>query len=195
MRMEPYDAYRYYMAVKLHFETEDYDAAKYNFKTSVKPQSFWKRHDKFHFAKIGKKFDKPDELVQFYVSQFTNENNWIGDMLEGEQVYQDWQKKHQSLSYTFTTDINKLNEKVDKFDDLFVIDTHPLVVKEYLSDNISLETVVILDKLTNFMKRADKQITETIVWPDVSRLIRKYKTFLPLDRDKFKKIILKGFTS
>ena len=45
------------------------------------------------------------------------------------------------------------------------------------------------------MKRADKQITETIVWPDVSRLIRKYKTFLPLDRDKFKKIILKGFTS
>ena len=195
MRMEPYDAYRYYMALKLHFETDDYDASKYNFKTSVKPQSFWKRRDKFHFAKVGKKFDKPDELVQFYVSQFTNENIWIGDMLEGEQVYQDWQKKYQSLSYTFTNDINKLSEKVTNFDDLFAIDTHPLIVKEYLSGSITLESVVIIDKLTNFMKRADKQITETIVWPDVSRLIRKYKTFLPIDQDKFKKIILKGFTS
>lgn len=193
--MEPYDAYRYYMAIKLHFETDDYDAPKYNFKTSVKPQSFWKRKDKYHFAKVGKKFDKADELVQFYVSQFTNENKWIGDMLEGDQQYADWQKKNQSLSYIFQNDINTLAEKVKNFDDLFSVDTHPLVVKEYLSDNICLETVVILDKLTNFMRKADKQITETIVWPDVSRLIRKYKTFVSCDLNKMKKIVLQGFTS
>jgi len=195
LRMEPYDAYRYYMAIKLHFETDDYDAPKYNFKTSVKPQSFWKRKDKYHFAKVGKKFDKADELVQFYVSQFTNENKWIGDMLEGDQQYADWQKKNQSLSYIFQNDINTLAGKVENFDDLFSVDTHPLVVKEYLSDNICLETVVILDKLTNFMRKADKQITETIVWPDVSRLIRKYKTFVSCDLNKMKKIVLQGFTS
>ena len=193
--MEPYDAYRYYMAIKLHFETDDYDAPKYNFKTSVKPQSFWKRKDKYHFAKVGKKFDKADELVQFYVSQFTNENKWIGDMLEGDQQYADWQKKNQSLSYIFQNDINTLAGKVENFDDLFSVATHPLVVKEYLSDNICLETVVILDKLTNFMRKADKQITETIVWPDVSRLIRKYKTFVSCDLNKMKKIVLQGFTS
>ena len=193
--MEPYDAYRYYMAIKLHFETDDYDAPKYNFKTSVKPQSFWKRKDKYHFAKVGKKFNKADELVQFYVSQFTNENKWIGDMLEGDQQYADWQKKNQSLSYIFQNDINTLAGKVENFDDLFSVDTHPLVVKEYLSDNICLETVVILDKLTNFMRKADKQITETIVWPDVSRLIRKYKTFVSCDLNKMKKIVLQGFTS
>ena len=193
--MEPYDAYRYYMAIKLHFETDDYDAPKYNFKTSVKPQSFWKRKDKYHFAKVGKKFDKADELVQFYVSQFTNENKWIGDMLEGDQQYADWQKKNQSLSYIFQNDINTLAGKVENFDDLFSVDTHPLVVKEYLSDNICLETVVILDRLTNFMRKADKQITETIVWPDVSRLIRKYKTFVSCDLNKMKKIVLQGFTS
>ena len=193
--MEPYDAYRYYMAIKLHFETDDYDAPKYNFKTSVKPQSFWKRKDKYHFAKVGKKFDKADELVQFYVSKFTNENKWIGDMLEGDQQYADWQKKNQSLSYIFQNDINTLAGKVENFDDLFSVDTHPLVVKEYLSDNICLETVVILDKLTNFMRKADKQITETIVWPDVSRLIRKYKTFVSCDLNKMKKIVLQGFTS
>ena len=133
--MEPYDAYRYYMAIKLHFETDDYDAPRYNFKTSVKPQSFWKRKDKYHFAKVGKKFDKPDELVQFYVSQFTNENKWIGDMLEGDKQYADWQKKNQSLSYIFQNDINTLAGKVENFDDLFSVDTHPLVVKEYLSSN------------------------------------------------------------
>ena len=61
--MEPFDAYKYYMPIKLHFESDSYDAPKYNFKTSISPQSFWKRRDKYHFAKLSRKFNKPDELV------------------------------------------------------------------------------------------------------------------------------------
>ena len=57
--MEPFDAYKYYMAIKLHFESDSYDAPKYNFKTSISPQSFWKRRDKYHFAKLSRKFNKP----------------------------------------------------------------------------------------------------------------------------------------
>ena len=75
--MEPFDAYKYYMAIKLHFESDSYDAPKYNFKTSISPQSFWKRRDKYHFAKLSRKFNKPDELVEFYISQFVNGNKWI----------------------------------------------------------------------------------------------------------------------
>ena len=45
MNMEPFDAYSYYLAIKLHFESDSYDAPKYNFKTSAKPASFWKRKE------------------------------------------------------------------------------------------------------------------------------------------------------
>ena len=40
---DPFESYKLYNALKLHFETDNYDAVKYNFKTSVKPQSFFKR--------------------------------------------------------------------------------------------------------------------------------------------------------
>jgi len=192
--MEPFDGYKYYMAIKLHFESDTYDAKKYNYKTSVSPQSFWKRKDKYHFAKIAKKFNTPDELIEFYVSQFTDNNKWIGDMLEGDEVYLSWKKRKESLSYVFNNDINTLAEKVTKFDDLFKINTHPLIIKEYLSGSICLETVVILDKLVGFMKRANKEISETIVWPDVSRLISKYHSFVICDLKKMQKSAIKRFT-
>ena len=192
--MEPFDAYKYYMAIKLHFESDSYDAPKYNFKTSISPQSFWKRRDKYHFAKLSRKFNNPDDLVEFYISQFVNGNKWVGDMFEGDEYFTEWKRKKESLTYTFTNDINSLTERVKQFDDLFLIDTHPLVVKEYMSNNICLESVVILDKLVGFMKDADKKITETIVWPDVSRLIKKYRTFVNCDLKKMQKICIKGFT-
>ena len=63
-----------------------------------------------------------------------------------------------------------------------------------MSGTICLETVVILNKLVKFMDYADSVITETILWPDVSRKIRKYSTFVNIDENKMKKIALKGFT-
>jgi len=197
IRMEPFDAFRYYMAMKLHFESDTYEAPKYNYKTSAKPQSFWKRKDKYFFAKLAKRFSDPNELIQFYTSQFISDSKWVGDMMNDEDNYSQWQKRNQSLTYTFEQDINRLSDKVESFDELLTVTDgqHPLVISEYLSGTICIETVVILDKLTRFMSRADRQITETIVWPDVSRKIRKYNTFLNPNLEKMKKVVLKVFTS
>ena len=198
MTIEPYDVYKYYMAMKLHFESDTYDAVKYNYKTSAKPQSFFKRRDKYHFAKLGRKFDTPKELIQFFVAQFTKgDTTWVGNMLNDEEQFTDWSKKVQALSYTFENDINTLTEKVDSFDQLFEITSdspYPLVVNAYLQGDITLETVVILNQITGFMKQADKNVNDTIVWPDVSRRIRKYGTFLSFNTERIKNIILKSYT-
>ena len=194
MNMEPFEAYSYYLAIKLHFESDSYDAPKYNFKTSAKPSSFWKRKDKYHFAKLGRKYDKGPDIINYYISQFIEDRKWVGDMMTDEDNYTKWQKRTQALSYTFENDINTLAEQVDSFEDLFAIKTHPFIVKEYMSGNICLETVVILNKLTGFMKVADRTITETILWPDVSRKIRKYESFVNFDRKKFANIVTKSFT-
>ena len=198
--MEPYDVYKYYMAMKLHFESDSYEAPKYNYKTSAKPQSFFKRRDKYHFAKLGRKFDEPNELIDFFTAQFTASDNrsWVGDMLHDEEKYTEWQRRQQSLTYNFEQDINKLAEEAGTFDDIFTIlegNNYPLVIEKYMQEEISLETVVILDRLTGFMRRADRSITETIVWPDVSKRIRKYGLLLRFDMNRMRKVILRVFTS
>lgn len=194
MIMEPFEAFRYYQSLKLHFEQESYDAPKYNYKTSVKPQSFWKRKDKYFFAKIGRMFDTPPELINYYAAHFVADNNWVGDMLGNDHVYRDWQKRTESMGYNFEQDLNKVN--VDSFDQLFELgNQYPKVVESYLSGDIHIESVVILNKLTNFMSRADKKVSDPILWPDVSRKIRKYSLLMNVNIEKMKKIVFKVFTS
>jgi len=196
--MEPYDVYKYYMAMKLHFESDSYEAPKYNYKTSARPQSFFKRRDKYHFAKLGRKFDEPQELINFFTAQFTaSDKTWVGDMLQDEEKYTEWQRRQQSLSYNFEQDINKLAEEADTFDELLKTregNNYPLVIEKFLQDEISLETVVILDRLTGFMRRADRTITETIVWPDLSKRIRKYGLLLRFDKNRMRQVVLRIFT-
>jgi len=197
--MEPYDVYKYYMAMKLHFESDTYEAPKYNYKTSARPQSFFKRRDKYHFAKLGRKCDEPKELIDFFTAQFTaSDKTWVGDMLQDEEKYTDWQKRQQSLSYNFEQDINKLAEEAGTFDEMLETregNNYPLVIEMFLQDEISLETVVILDRLTGFMRRADRTISETIVWPDLSKRIRKYGLLLRFDKDRMRRVVLRIFTS
>ena len=197
--MEPYDVYKYYMAMKLHFESDSYEAPKYNYKTSARPQSFFKRRDKYHFAKLGRKFDEPKELIDFFTAQFTaSDKTWVGDMLQDEEKYTEWQRRQQSLSYNFEQDINKLAEEAGTFDELLETregNNYPLAIEKFLQDEISLETVVILDRLTGFMRRADRTITETIVWPDLSKRIRKYGLLLRFNADRMRKVVLRIFTS
>ena len=196
MSVESFDSYRLYQSLKLHFETDSYDAVKYNFKTSATPQSFFKRRDKFFFAKVGKKVSNQQELVNFYVANFINEVAWVGEMVneEGERNYAQYKKIHESLSYNFQNDINNLDGSLDVL--LTAVNgEHPPIIKRYLQGDILLESVAILNKMTGFMNRANKQITETLLWPDVYRKVTKYQSFVNPDIKKCKKIILEGFTS
>jgi hypothetical protein len=193
--MEPYDAFRFYQSMKLHFESDSYDAIKYNYKTSVKPQSFWKRKDKYFFAKVGRKFDNAKELINYYAAHFIQDKTWIGEMIEDEDIYKSYQKRMQSLGYTFENDMNTLANLGNLDQVLNSSDGHPHIITAYLGDDINIESVVILNQLTGFMNRADKEITETIVWPDVSRKVRKYSPFVQYDLQKAKTIVLKVFTS
>lgn len=191
---DPFESYKLYNALKLHFETDSYDAIKYNFKTSVKPQSFFKRKDKYFFAKIANTYDN---LLEFYVANFKNDVKYVGDMLNegGERYYRDHKKVLESLSYTFENDINKLAED-NQFDSLLEANDneHPLIIQLWMQDEIQLETVVIVDSITGFMDRESKKISETIIWPDIYRKVTKYKPFVKFNQDKCISILRKSFT-
>ena len=193
---DPFESYKLYNALKLHFETDGYDAIKYHFKTSIKPTSFFKRKDKFFFAKLAKTYE--DELKEFYIANFKNDVKYVGDMLNegGERYYRDHKKIMESLTYQFQTDINKLYDMDVPFDSLLEAEenNHPLIIKLWMQEEILLETVVILDSLLGFVERENKKITDTIIWPDIYRKIMKYKPFVKFDRDKCLKLLKDTFT-
>ena len=192
---DPFESYKLYNALKLHFET-NYDAVKYNFKSNVSPQSFFKRKDKFFFAKLAKTYES--ELKEFYVANFKNDVKYVGDMLNegGERYYRDHKKIMESLTYQFQTDINKLNDMDVSFDSLLEAEdnNHPLIIKLWMQEEILLETVVILDSIIGFVERENKNITDTIIWPDIYRKIMKYKPFVKFDRNKCLNLLKETFT-
>ena len=50
--MQPIDAYLMYCAMKAHFDKSDYDFVKYNGKSKVSRDSFYKRNDRIFFVKL-----------------------------------------------------------------------------------------------------------------------------------------------
>mgnify|MGYP001415949696 FL=1 len=194
---DPYESYKLYNALKLHFETDSYDALKYNFKTSIKPQSFFNRKDKYFFAKLAKTYGK--NLKEYYIANFKMDVKYVGDMLNegGEQYYRSHKKVLESIHYSFENDINKLSEIESSFDELLLSENnnHPKIIKLWMQDEILLETIVILDSLTGFMNRENKKITETIIWPDIYRKITKYKPFVKFNTEACRSILIKEFTN
>jgi hypothetical protein len=190
--MMPFDAYREYLALKNHFTKNSYDYFKYNKKVRATVQSFYKRKDRFWFEKLARQKSE-QEVVEFFVANFAScpdpETLWIGEMIkEGEERYQTWQRKVQSLSYIFKEESQSLFEE-NKFDDVFNCSKgHPPLLKKFLSDKVSLETMVLYDKIFNYSKNFDKKLQDP-VWETVSRRIKKYNPFLNIDVFKFRKIL------
>ena len=186
--MDPFDVYKLYNALKLHFANDSNDAVKYNFKTTVNPNSFFKRRDKYFFAKIGK---NQKDIQNFFVFNFIEDMKYVGDMMdiEGQNNYTKHKRIHESLSREFEKDINTLDTD---FDNLLVvnnINTPPLIIERWMEEDVSLETVVILNSLTGFVNKEGHKITETLFWPDVSRKITKYSPFVNFEKDKFIQIV------
>jgi len=189
--MVPFDTYKTYLALKNHFTKDSYDYHKYQGKSRASLQSFYKRKDRYWFEKLSRqKEDK--EVIDFFVANFVSctdpQTVWIGEMIkEGESRYKSWQKRIQSLSYLFKEESQQLFE--NKFEEVFDCSKgHPLLLKSFLIGNISLETLVIYDRIFLFGKNFDKKLKDP-VWETVSLKMRKYSPFLHIDVFHYKKIL------
>ena len=188
----PADAYRCYLALKNHFTKDKYDYHKYRGKVRATNEAFYKRKDRFWFEKFARqKNDK--EVEEFFVSNFIYSTDpgtmWIGEMIkEGEGRYSEWKRKVQSLTYLFKQETENVFEN-KKVDDMFDCSKgHPPILKRYLGGDISLESMVIYDRILGYGKDFDKKLKDP-VWESVSRKIKKYSPFLNIDVFRYKKIL------
>ena len=188
---EGYDSYKLYLAMKLHFNSENYNFNQYNGHVKADLSSFMKRKDKFHFAKLARKYK--DKLIDFYIANLSQGDYWAGELLEreAEERYTDWRKRRQKLSHMFEQEVKHLLEKKTIQEVLTCTGgQHPYLLKQFLGKKISLETMCILDEITDYSKSWKKLISENIVYPGVHHRIDKYKSFLYFDKNKYKKKLI-----
>ena len=191
--MMPFDCYKKFLAIKNHFTKEKYDYHKYCGSSRASLSSFYKRKDRYFFEKLSRqKNDK--EIEEFFVANFASCNDpqtlYIVELMrEGDKVHQQWQKKIQSLSYSFKNEIEEVFSDKD-FDSMFSQDSsyHPPVLKAHLQGKLSLETMLILNKILGYKSRFDKKIDDP-VWKLVSLKISKYDKFLNIDVFRYRKIL------
>ena len=198
--MTSYDAYKLYLAIKLHFTTANYDYFKHNAKVNSSLNAFLKRNDRFFFHKLATKYG--DELMYYYVSNFVDRpKTWVGDLVraDGDTIYNKWRKYNESSSYNFRNDCVLVRNVIDgnniRFDDVFSVDSgqHPRLLRLLLSGKVSIQSVIIFDKILSFISRWDKEIKETIIWPEKSFKITKLRPFINVNITKCKFIMKEIF--
>ena len=194
MKVTPYETYQTYLSMKSHFTNPKYDFFKYGGKSRATVSSFNKRKDKYWFEKTSRKYSD-QEILDFLLSNFITANNpqnlWIGEIINsGERNYSEWMKRQQSLTYLFKEQLEGLlSEK--KLDEVFDCSKgHPPILKKYLGGDLSLETLIILEKIFSFVKKFDKTIKDP-VWETVSLKVKKYIPFININIVYYKKILRK----
>lgn len=191
--MSPFEAYKLYLAVKQHFTTTSYDFFKYNGKVSATQASFETRRDKYMFYKLSKR----DDPLLYLVSILSEEPNiWIGEIFEPkyEQMYKDFLKTKESLTYIFNNDIDQL---LENFDENFKVPggQYPYLLQLYTRKKIHKETFIIIQDCVRFFSKWNKEIADPVLWPKIALNCKKLWPFMQYDKAKYCAILRERFSS
>ena len=188
---EGYDAYCLYLAINNHFHTESYDYFKYNGKVSAKLESFMKRKDKYHFAKLARKYN--GELKDFLVANLSRQKYYVRDLLEMEceKNYIEFKKRKQKLTYLITEEMRYLFDKYKHIDFCIGIKDgqHSNILREYLGGRIAAETLVAADKIFGIFNDYDTMMNEKFIWPKTRKRLDNLAPFLELEHKKLQTVL------
>lgn len=192
--MDSFQVYRYYLALKLHFTTDNYDVFEHKGRVRCSRRTFETRKDLYAIEKLARKY-KESEIVNLLVSNFVAGHRWGGLFDEtANAVYLDWLGKQERLGYLFTNECDSLAEHSSEWTDIieFSGPNHPYILRSYLGGHVSLETLTILNKITKH-SITNLGIADTLIWPDTRRLILKYEPFLKIKHERYNEIFRTRF--
>jgi hypothetical protein len=191
--VNPFQCYTSFLALKQHFSKPSYDVIKYNWKTRASLTAFNKRTDRYFYERLSRKKNE-QEIKNFFIANFVGCDNpqsvYITNLMkEGEDTYIEWMKRIQSLSYLFETEASVFISR-DKFNELFECKNkqHSPLIHKHLQKALSIETLVILNKILHYVEDYDK-ILDDPMWDSLRLKIIKYSPLLNIDTQKYSKIL------
>ena len=147
-----FNAWKIYHSLYLHF-FNDYDYHKYggngpwnNINSMEKSFSKYEHNDKYSaqrsiFEELGKQFTEREDLIFFYLSQFTNNINYPSDF--DSDLYDEYKERMNNFPFHLKRDTEEIVKYMEEFcktfDEMFVVEkvNHPPILKLGLSRTIS----------------------------------------------------------
>ena len=198
--MNGYNAFQIYQSLKLHFTQTDYNAVKYNFKTSIRQSTFENRKDRYFFEKLSRRYDQ-SQLIDYYTANFICDLNvWIGNM--SDDIYRNYIARHDKLSYTFTQDMKAMANQGHSFENICTTsndNSNNILLESLRADEIHFESVILVDLLVNFLRPLRSDLSDPLgVHSDLINMLLKYGIIMQrkqLPLSKAKNTILSIFKS
>ena len=193
--MDGYKAYRYYLAIKLHFTTDKFDVFQNRGNVKGTREAFNARNDRYIFEKLAQKHSDDKEIIQFFVSNFAYGNDtaiYAGQ--EAEDNFMQWNKRKQSITKIFVDDLATLLTHIEtnrlKHSAIFEFteNEYPVALKMFVGGKISIETLRIIDDFTEILEKWNQNLTVKYIWDNEMRRIKKLTGFVKYDKIKIEKI-------
>ena len=193
--MDGYKAYRYYLAIKLHFTTDKFDVFQNRGNVKGTREAFNARNDRYIFEKLAQKHSDDKEIIQFFVSNFAYGNDtaiYAGQ--EAEDNFMQWNKRKQSITKIFVDDLATLLTHIEtnrlKHSALFEFteNEYPVALKMFVGGKISIETLRIIDDFTDILEKWNQNLSVKYIWDNEMRRIKKLTGFVKYDKIKIEKI-------
>jgi hypothetical protein len=185
--------FKYDKAVKLHFTNKKYNLFDYKGKTNgVSFENFLARRDYNIYNAIARKFETDTQSIQFLVANYAYKNDPIYNIASSDNNFITWTKRKQSITNTFKNDIDNVILVMEKksMSCMDMIDNRkdiPELFKMYLQNNITVESLFILNKFLPFIDNWESTL-ET-VWGTDLLIIKKLERFVKYNEDTIKEIL------
>jgi hypothetical protein len=198
MNLQPFDVFYTFVALRLHFTT-DYDYFKYNKKLPLSEDKFEQRKDKAQFIKLTQKLHDMQDLEDLVVSNIVSgaKEKWVQyyNTKEAFAIKEKWVQNINHLEDIVKQEIiaisqypnmclNNLTSAIDG--------GHPLLLTLFVSDQISMETLIVFDDLFGIFEKWDKAVLDDVMYPEIRDFALKYKPFVKYDKPELRNAIKTG---
>lgn len=194
--VDGFKAYKYYMAIKLHFTRDSFDVFKNRGAIKGTREAFNARNDRYIFEKLARKYPVDKDLIQFYVANFASGNDAVVYAYEEAEDYLvQWNRRKQSITKILSDDCNKIlldayKRKIKKESIFnFTLNQYPSILNLYLGKQISLETVRIIDDMSPMVESWKENASMFLLWENEIRRIQKAKGFVKYDTNKVSDVL------
>lgn len=186
--MNAYELYKFYRAVKLHFDYKNYDYFKYSgARSGVKIKNYEEANprEKIALERISK-LREPKTYITG--NMIFGKSTFAGDFSDNH--YLQYRKYIVNGNYIFAEEIKNL--KQDNFISNFKVASEgdiPYIISLLAQDKISLFTCCVFNKIFNWAEK----ISPNIIHEQNINMICKSTGFFKIDPEEYKRTIVKQF--
>lgn len=193
--MDGFKAYRYYLAIKLHFTTDKFNVFENRGSVRGTREAFNARNDRYIFEKLASKKSDDREIIQFFTSNFAyGKDTAIYAGQEAEDNYIEWQRRKQSITKIFIDDLAailthiELNKLKHTAIFGFTDNEYPVTLKMFIGGKITIESLRIIDDFTGIIEQWENHPSVKYIWDDEIRRVKKLTGFVKYDKIKLSNI-------